>query len=287
MVGDEDSVLGSGTAAGSSVIRVGETGARESLAAAIRQACAVANVSPQQVQRTCLGMTGAARPEVSNVVHRILRDIVRGEIEVVGDMVIALEAAFGLGPGVIVIAGAGSIAYGRDSQGRTARAGGWGFAISDEGSGYWIGRSAVNKVMRAHDQADNGSLLLEGIKKAWQTETHDQIVLLGNRTPPPDFAVLFPAVLSAAEAGDVRAREVLTRAGAELSELAKIVIRRLLLETGPVPVAMSGGVFRSSTLVRQVFYNGLRAEYSQTTITPTVVDPVRGALTLARRGSEL
>ena len=56
---------------------------------------------------------------------------------------IALEAAFGSGPGVIVIAGTGSIAYGRNREGQTARAGGWGFAISDEGSGHWIGRTAV------------------------------------------------------------------------------------------------------------------------------------------------
>ena len=92
------------------MIRVGEEQAREALSAAIRQACTVANVAPAQVQRACVGMAGAARPEISEVVRRLVAEVISGEIEVVGDMVIALEAAFGSGPGVAVIAGTGSIA---------------------------------------------------------------------------------------------------------------------------------------------------------------------------------
>src|SRR5712692_9969106 len=129
VVGDENSILGSGTAAGSNVIRVGEAQARESLAAAIRQACTVAKVNPAQINRTCVGVAGAARPEISAVVRRLVSELVSGEIIVVGDTVIALESAFGGGPGVIAIAGTGSIAYGRNPEGQTTRAGGWGFAV--------------------------------------------------------------------------------------------------------------------------------------------------------------
>ena len=77
------------------------------------------------------------------MVHKILAEILQGEIDVVGDGPIALESAFGAGPGIIVIAGTGSIAYGRDANGTTARVGGWGFAVSDEGSAHWIGRAAI------------------------------------------------------------------------------------------------------------------------------------------------
>ncbi|MBZ5598824.1 MAG: hypothetical protein LAN83_10910 [Acidobacteriia bacterium] len=283
-VGDETSLLGSGTAGGSNVIRVGEGQARESLAAAIRQACTVANVTPAQVRRACVGMAGAARPEVSEIVRRLVAEIIPGEIEVVGDMVIALEAAIGGNPGVVVIAGTGSIAYGRDSAGQTARAGGWGFAISDEGSGHWIGRSAIAAVLRAFDEGQaEGMSMVAAMMKFWRLETREQFVLRANSSPPPDFAALLPVVLSAADAGDPLARTALTQAGAELAALAKIVIRRLFPETDTVPVAMSGGVFRSSALVRQVFYNSLRSEYPKATINPTVIDPVRGALELARR----
>jgi N-acetylglucosamine kinase-like BadF-type ATPase len=199
-------------------------------------------------------------------------------------MVIALEAAFGGGPGVVVIAGTGSIAYGRNSAGQTARAGGWGFAISDEGSGHWIGRSAIAAVLRAYDEGPaEGPPLFAAMMKSWQVDTREQLVLRANSSPPPDFAALLPTVLSAADASDPTARTILTQAGAELAALAKIVIQRLFPDADTVPVAMSGGVFHNSALVRQVFYNSLRSEYSRATINPTVVDPVRGALELARK----
>ena len=281
-IGDETSLLGSGIAAGSNVIRVGEAQARDAFAAAIRQACAVANVTPTQVERTCVGVAGGMRTETAEIVRRILGKLVGGEIQVVGDMVIALEAASGDGPGVIVIAGTGSIAYGRNSAGGTARAGGWGFAISDEGSGHWIGRSAVAAAMRAHDEGD--SVLLERLMKSWGVGTHDQMVLRTSASPPPDFAELLKTVLSAADAGDATARRILNQAGTELAALAKIVIRRLFAAGETVPIAMAGGVFRNSALVRQVFYNDLRAEYPQVAVNATVIDPVKGALEMARKG---
>jgi len=92
-------------------------------------------------------------------------------------------------------------------------------------------------------------------------------------------------VLSAADAGDTLARTVLTQAGTELAAVTKIVIRRLFPDADSVPVAMSGGVFRNSALVRQVFYNSLRAEYSNASVIATVIEPVRGALELARKAA--
>jgi glucosamine kinase len=285
VVGDETSVLGAGTSAGSNVVRVGERQARESLAAAIRQACAAANVSLARVERTCVGIAGGARPEIAAVVRRLLSEILSGEIEVVGDMVIAMEAAFGSGPGVIVIAGTGSIAYGRNSKGESARAGGWGFAISDEGSGHWIGRAAVAACMRAYDEREQAGLLLESIMKSWGVTTHEQLVVAANAAPSPDFAALTPAVLSAADAGDATAHSVLTQAGVELAALAKIVIGRLFANAETAPVAISGGVFTNCALVREVFFDRLRAEYPRVLPNPSSLDPASGALELARRGT--
>jgi glucosamine kinase len=287
IVGDENSMLGTGTSAGSNVIRVGEHQARETLDVAIRQTCAAANITPAQIERTCVGIAGGARPEIAGVVRRLLSEFVSGEIEVVGDMVIAMEAAFGGGQGVIVIAGTGSIAYGRNSKGKTARAGGWGFAISDEGSGHWIGRSAVAASMRAYDEAgaEHVSILLESIMQSWGVTTREQLVVAANAAPPPDFAALMPAVLSAAGKGDATACTVLTQAGMELASLAKIVIGRLFGDAQAVPVAVSGGVFCNCELVRRVFYNSLRAEHPQIQPGATLVDPARGALELARKGA--
>jgi len=288
VIGDETSVLGSGTAAGSNVVRLGEAKAREALGAAIGQACAAANISPAQVSRTCVGLAGAGRPEISNLVRRLLAELVSGKIEVVGDMVIALQAAFGNGPGVMVIAGTGSMAYGRDASGDTLRAGGWGFSIFDEGSGHWIGRSAIAAIMRDYDETgEENSVLMGNIKKSWDLTSREQLVLAANASPSPDFAALLPAVLSAADSGDAIARSILTQAGTELARLAKIVIRRLFSEGDKVPVAMSGGVFSNCSLVRQVFYNSLRSEYPNCPVNPAMIEAVRGALELARRGARV
>ncbi|MGA8492666.1 MAG: BadF/BadG/BcrA/BcrD ATPase family protein [Terriglobales bacterium] len=285
LLGDEHSLLGTGTSGGSNVVRVGEHQARQSLHAAIQKACASANVAPTQIERTCAGIAGGSHPEIASVVRRLLSELVSGEIEVVGDMVIAMEAAFGSGPGVIVIAGTGSIAYGRNAKGETARAGGWGFAISDEGSGHWIGRSAVTAAMRVYDEGKDAGLLLEHIMKSWGVTTREQLVVAANGSP--DFAALLPVVLSTADAGDETARAVLMQAGAELATLAIIVIARLFGNAESVPVAVSGGVFCHSALVRQVFEDRLRAEFPEVSLSATLVDPARGALALVRKGIRL
>jgi len=286
VVGDETSVLARATTEGSNVIRWGEAEARAQLQEAIQRACASADVKLAHVRRICVGMAGAARPVISSIVKEIVAEIYPDEIEVVGDMVIALQAALGSKPGVIVIAGTGSIAYGRSKEGQTARAGGWGFAISDEGSGQWIGRNAVSGVMRAQDEDEAAPTgLALSILHAWHLQTLDELVRFANASPSPDFSNLFPHVLAAADAGDPIASTVLTQAGAELAGLAKIVISRLFEESPSVQVDMAGGVFRNAALVRNVFYNSLRSEYPQAVVGATVVEPVKGALELARRGA--
>jgi N-acetylglucosamine kinase-like BadF-type ATPase len=295
LIGDETSTLGAGTAGGSNPVRVGEAQACEALATAIRQACAGANVTPLQIKRACIGLAGAARVEICDPVRRFVGKLIPGEIEVVGDTVIALEAAFGNEPGVIVIAGTGSIAYGRNAKGETARAGGWGFAISDEGSGHWIGRTALVAAIRALGANEAEAKvatpsLLQSLMKSWRVETHEQLVLMANATPPPDFAALFPAVLSLAVQGDRIALDVLNQAGAELASVASAVITRLYGNVAAnafsPSVAMSGGVFSNSPLVRQVFNNHLHSEYPNATINPNVIEPVRGALELARKAAQ-
>jgi N-acetylglucosamine kinase-like BadF-type ATPase len=289
-VGDETHLLASATAGPSNVVRVGELQARESLQRSVRQACAAAGITPAQVSCTCVGGAGAARPELAEVVRRSLAEILPTPIDVVGDMQIALEAAFDTGPGVVVIAGTGSIAYGRDPHGTTVRAGGWGFAIGDEGSAHWIGRAAVSAILRAADRNDEitetrtHSEFSAALLKAWGVSSLPDLARAANSIPPPDFAVLFPVV---AASHDDLAKQVLGNAGRELAFVAAAVIRRLFGKghTGSVPVAMTGGVFRHAALVREVFYNELRAADARVEVNPQVVEPVEGALRMARRAA--
>lgn len=281
VIGDDKSILGSGRSGPSNVVRVGEAQARRAIIAAINEACAEAQVNPKEIARSCIGVAGGARTEIAEAVRRIVGDVVGGGVQIVGDMVIALEAAFGGGPGVVMIAGTGSIAYGRNAAGETARAGGWGFAISDEGSAHWIGRAAVAAVLHV---CDENPALLSALMSAWRVRSPEELVIAANASPPPDFAALFPVVRTAAESGDPLALEMLQHAGEELAQLAMTVIARLFRQEAQVQVAMAGGVFRNAVLVRKAFYNHLRMSRAGVKGNETIVDPVKGALEIARRG---
>jgi N-acetylglucosamine kinase-like BadF-type ATPase len=297
VLGDEMTVLATAMSGGSNIVRLGEMQTREALHSAIRQVCATANISPAQIRAVCIGAAGADRPEIVAKIRAILAELIaeaaRPKIEVVGDMAIALEAACGAGPGVIAIAGTGSIAYGRDATGHTARAGGWGFAVSDEGSGHWIGRRAVSAILSAHDQGLETTLSAM-VLQAWKLNTLDELVQQANSTPPPDFPRLFPIVLRAADEDDSVARSLLTDAGAKLGSLAAIVVHRLAhntpaamltgstLPVATLPVAMTGSVFRQSPDVRRVFYNTLQTSLPGIDVRQDIVDPIEGALARAR-----
>jgi glucosamine kinase len=288
-VGDESRLLASATAGPSNIVRVGEVQARQSLQQSVRQACAAAGIREEQVARTCVGGSGAGHPDLAEVIRRVLAEILPTRIDVVGDMQIALEAAFDTGPGVIVNAGTGSFAYGRNEQGTAVRAGGWGFAIGDEGSAHWIGRAGVSTVLRATDPREpnsagelRNSSMAAALLKTWGVNSIADLARAANSIPPPDFAALFPAI---AASHDDLAAQVLSKAGRELAAVAAVVLRRLFAKSHGtvVPVAMTGGVFRHAPLVRQVFYNEIGAIDARAVVNPQVVEPVEGALRLARR----
>ena len=284
VLGDETTVLSTAMSGGSNVIRVGEANAREALHTVVRHACATANITPDQINGICIGAAGAVRPEIAATIRSILADLTPAAVEVVGDMVIALEAAFGSSAGVIAIAGTGSIVWGRDATGRTARAGGWGFAISDEGSGHWIGRHAISAILQVHDEGQETALTAM-VLRAWNLTTLDELVQKANSLPPPDFPRLLPVVLRAAEQSDATARKLLADAANHLANLSAMVIRRLAPDPPHAPVAMTGSVFRKSADVRRIFYNALQTNFPGIEIRPNLVDPVEGALALARKGS--
>lgn len=282
LVGDENSVLGTGSGSGSNILRVGEACAQKSLAGAIHEACVAAGVSPQQIARTCAGLSGAADDGIASLAQRLLIEIVGGAIEVIGDMEVALEAAFGGEPGIIVIAGTGSIAFGRNARGDKARAGGWGRVVSDEGSGHWIAVKALSAALHARDRGEDSDLLRRLLAEL-NLATADDLVIYLNADPVRDYAPLFPVVLASAQAGDCSAAEVLDYAGAELARLANILVQRLFLGTENVAVAIHGGVFKSSEHVSKSFRHALRSLCPRATCITREVDPALGALERARR----
>jgi N-acetylglucosamine kinase-like BadF-type ATPase len=285
ILGDEKSVLATGSGSGCNVLRVGEECAQDSLAGAIHEACVAANVSPRQITRTCAGISGAADDGIASLVQRFLIEIVGGAIEVIGDMEVALEGAFGEGAGIIVIAGTGSIAYGRNARREKARAGGWGRFVSDEGSGHWIAVRALSAGLRTRDRGHDSDLL-NGLMAALGVGTAEDLVIRLNEDPMRDYASLFPVVLASAGAGDLVAIEVLQSAGRELAILAEILIQRLFRASEEVSVATHGGVFASSSDVTKSFQRELRAVCPRASCVDREIDPALGALEKARRDFE-
>ena len=295
VIGDESNVLAKAVAGPCNITRVGEFRARESLHQVIREACTAAGIGPGELTVACAGVAGAGREEVATLLKKLIAEIIPAPVHVMGDMQIALQAAIGEGPGIVVIAGTGSIAYGRDGRGRTARAGGWGFAISDEGSAHWIGREAVAAVLRAADAtfADpierdrddafaTASLLFQNLASSWKVDSLPHLASMANAQP--EFAALLPVVLAAANANDEIAKDVLIRAGRELARLAEAVARRLFsTSAGKVAIGTAGGVFRHAAQVRQSFSEELRNLDSRLEVNPEIIEPVDGALQIARQ----
>ena len=278
VLGDDDTVLSTSRSAGSNVIRLGEEKAGTALRDAISQACRLAGVSPVQIEALCIGASGAGRPEVQQKVQWLVRRLVpRSIVRVVGDHEVALEAALGHSAGVVVIAGTGSIAYGRNTRNETARAGGWGSTVSDEGSGQWIGREAVARALRTADTS-----FINAVTRYWKLESHEKLIQYLNQSPPPDFSSLLPLVTSA-QRNDPLLRGVLSDAGAQLAMLVEAVLRRLWSPGSVVRVGVVGGVFANSPEVRLAFLTKLRHGWPTVAVSFQIADPVMGALSIARK----
>lgn len=280
-VSDGISVLATHTSGGCNLNSVCAEHARNALAEAVHGALSSAGVSATQVGSVCAGVAGAASPEVAARITGMIAELLPyAAIQVVGDTVIALEAAFTGGPGMVCISGTGSVAYGRNGRGELARAGGWGRTISDEGSGYWIGQSAVSQCLRAMDMGRSSSLI-PAIMEHWGVAKREELVRRCHSEHRPNFADLFPVVLAAAEADDAMACELLTNAGIELAGVAQIVLRRLWSEGESIQVVVAGSVFANSSRVRQSFSNVLRSYRPETEVQLSSRQPFEGALHLA------
>src|SRR5262249_31362336 len=149
-------------------------------------------------------------------------------------------------PGVVVIGGTGAAAYGTTLEGQEAKAGGWGYLLGDEGSGYWIALRALNACCRASDglmaPTQMASLILQHLDVPDLHHVHKKVY--SGALSRPDIAALSALVGRAAVQGDATARAILRDAGRELAQIVNAVIRQLCLEGRPVTVGTVGGVFR-------------------------------------------
>ncbi|HTW67049.1 MAG TPA: BadF/BadG/BcrA/BcrD ATPase family protein [Bryobacteraceae bacterium] len=257
----------------------------EAITAALRAACASAGLDAATVRfsSACLGLSGGASGK-----EAILKRIIPADrLRVTDDADIALSGALAGKPGIVVAAGTGAIAFGRDAQGRTARSGGWGYLLGDEGGGFWIAREAIRTALRFEEGWGPSTVLRAMLLDATRSRNMNALM---HRCYLPEFprariASLAFLVNAAAESGDPTARQILGDTARELVTLALAVRDQLFDPAEQVRCSHAGGVFRSRIL-RDNFRAGIGRQLGLEAVVP-LYDGATGALLEAYRAAGL
>ncbi len=232
----------------------------------------------------CLGIAGVDRPEDAEAVRGIMRRIgFKTPTLVVNDALVALVAGAGEKPGVVLVAGTGSIAYGRDAGGRAARAGGWGYLLGDEGGGYWIGRSALSAVVRQYDGRGPATLLTDLILERLNLASPTALIreIYERDVQRQTITGLASLVQTAMERHDAVAADILARAGAELSSAVASVIARLEMRGDVFPTILAGGIFRGVPWLADDVKRRISEVAPRSEVRLLDVEPAIGAVRLA------
>ena len=232
----------------------------------------------------CLGIAGVDRPEDSTTVRGLMRRIgFKARILVVNDALVALEAAAPGAPGVVIISGTGSIAYGRNAANLGARAGGWGLVLGDEGSGYWIGRAALRAVLREADRRGPRTALTPLLLKHFGVSEAQNLIheVYHSKLRPAAIGALAQCVQAAFTGGDDAAAGILRAAADELESSGTSVARRLRLGDEPFSFILAGGIFRAVPWLRDELQQRLGRSFPGSDVGLLDREPAAGAVSLA------
>jgi N-acetylglucosamine kinase-like BadF-type ATPase len=241
---DAGTILSEARGPGANLHAAGELGVEKVLHEVMETAIGDREIVPAAI---CLGIAGVDREDEARTVRAIMRRIGhKSRVLVVNDALIALVAGAGDAPGIVIIAGTGSIAYGRNAAGEAARAGGWGHMIGDEGSGYWIGREALAAVMRDADGRGPATQLSAEILAHFSVDEVSRLpkIVYDREIPRMAVAALDPIVQHAVDEGDAVATRILERAADELVLAARSVAARLEMRGDAFSFYLAGGMFR-------------------------------------------
>lgn len=263
-------------------MRVDAQAAAHHLETALKELTTKTGIAMSGIAQTCVGTAGETVPLVTDWLRAEIPARVGGGLLILGDVEIALDAAFRGEPGVLVLAGTGSNVAARTVEGRVITAGGWGPVLADQGSGHRIGLQALRALCLARDE-EKTTLLLPAVLEFWQLSSFDELVAHANAIPGPDFSQLTRTVVDCAERGDDVAQAVLVEQGRELAHLACVLMRRMGQAGTFAPrLAFAGSIMEKVARVRAALIARVREEYPETQAMDGVVDPVDGALWRAR-----
>ncbi|HEY4131355.1 MAG TPA: BadF/BadG/BcrA/BcrD ATPase family protein [Gemmatimonadaceae bacterium] len=255
------------------------------IAAVVRDVLASVEMTHVTPRVVAVGVAGAGRETERQELWQALAAKELGtELVIHSDFSIALDDAFGDGPGVLLIGGTGSVAFGRSPAGATARCGGWGPVCGDEGSGAWIGRKALSVVTSASDGREPETALTGAILTAAQVNETTDLIAWAAHATPAELATLAPVVLSVADSGDLRANALITLAVEELVLHVRALSRQLFVdERAALAVALSGGMLSRGTTFRKRLEHRLKSAVPGAAVRAEPVVAARGAVRAAMR----
>lgn len=265
--------------------------AEANLEGGLRQIAAATGVEAAEVAACCIGTAGETVPLVTNWLREAFARQVGGALTIVGDVEIALDSAFFGKRGVLALAGTGSNVAGRAGTGEILRAGGWGPALADQGSGHFIGLESLRRGVLAIDQ-QRATRVLDEAMRFWGLGSLGELIEFANANPAPEYSRLAPLVMAAAEQGDGVAQEVLEQGGRDLAMLVGLVIERMRrmegggAEFAAPAVAVAGSILERVARLRDALASALRERYTGIEVLAAPADPPAGALWHARRAGD-
>jgi glucosamine kinase len=269
-----------------SAVRPGEAQrSAEVIAATVREALSGAGMAETRPKAICIGVAGVGREPEREALREALKAMdLADELEIRPDFTVALDDAFGEGPGVLLISGTGSVALGRGPTGTMARVGGWGPVCGDEGGGAWIGRRALSVVTASADGREPDTALIGAVLTAAEIEEVQGLVEWAASASPTKLATLAPVVMRVADGGDQRANSLVSLAVEELALHVRALARQLFgEERASVPVALTGGMLSRGTTLRKRLEHRLKSAVPGAQIRVEEVVPARGAVRDALR----
>ncbi|MBI1808398.1 MAG: hypothetical protein HYR75_00755 [Gemmatimonadetes bacterium] len=264
-----------------SAVRPGESArSADVIEQLVRDALEMAGHAESTPAAMCVGVAGVGRDaEYSAFLMEMTDRGLAEELVVLPDAMVAFADAFADEAGILLIAGTGSVAYGRAPGGKMARCGGWGPICGDEGSGGWIGRRALSIVTATADEREPATALLGVILTHLQAETPDELVAWAAAATVADIAALAEPVMQAAANGDLRANSLCALAAEELVIHIRTLARQLFTdERAAIPVALAGGLLRRGSYLRKLVEMRLKSAVPGTQLHSDDVVPVRGAI---------
>jgi N-acetylglucosamine kinase-like BadF-type ATPase len=281
---EEGQVLGEGLAGPSNPLRVGVSNAAAAVREAVDRACAAAGVRRTDIASAEVGLAGVRRADLKERMADALHALGINSIEVVTDADIALYGATSGKPGLVLIAGTGSICCGKNARRKHVCAGGWGPLAGDEGSGSWIARHALQAVAQASDGRGAQTSLEEAARQYFNVAKSEDLSLAiyAPSMTNDRIAGFARHVIAAANEHDAVASGIVTEAGRELASLANTVIRRLRIERERFQVAYVGGVFSAGELVLDPLRRAIKLGAPQAFLAPPQLSPAVAAATMAR-----